>query len=351
MPILLPRSAGRVAKEPIDSQSAEAAHLKMSAPAPSCLPPESGMSLTRREWLLGMMALPAAGCVMIEVGVTNPIVGLTTVAIAPFFNVSQEPVVDGRQFALAYFAELQKTPGFQVVPVGITEQAIRQNRLEMDSPLDVLKLSELLHVDAVVVGAVTDYSPYYPPRVGLQVSWYSAKPWTFEPGPPVDPSARKAVLDAQKAERKALKESKKSGKSSFWPWSESETCEPVPPTTSGPAPLLSPEAQTRGQSPESQLSNDMSYAAPMPVSMPTFDPTRPLMSYTRLFDGADSRVVANLRDYVELSGDLRAGGWEAYLQRSDDFIRFTSYLMIVEMLQLHGGEARRRIVVKKRKYK
>lgn len=301
-------------------------------------------TLSRREMLLSLFALPAAGCVMIEVGVTNPIVGLTTVAIAPFFNVSQEPVVDGRQFALAYFAELQKTPGFQVVPVGITEQAIRQNRLEMDSPLDVLKLSELLGVDAVVVGAVTDYSPYYPPRVGLQVSWYSAKPWAFEPGPPLDPSARKAILDAQKAERKAAKESQKQGKSSFWPFSSEEKCEPA-------------TVQTRGQSPQTMPNADFppemagSASATLIAPATHFDPTQPLMSYTRLFDGADSRLVSRLRDYVELSGDLRAGGWEAYLQRSDDFIRFTSYLMIVEMLQLHGGEARRRLVIKKRKYK
>jgi hypothetical protein len=82
-----------------------------------------------------------------------------------------------------------------------------------------------------------------------------------------------------------------------------------------------------------------------------FDPTQPLMSYTRLFDGTDSKLTARLRDYVELNGDLRAGGWEAYLHRSEDFIRFTAHVMIVEMLQLHGGEARKRIVFKLRKYR
>src|SRR6185312_7340932 len=29
-------------------------------------------------------------------------------------------------------------------------------------------------VDAVVIGSVTDYSPYYPPRCGLRVEWYAA---------------------------------------------------------------------------------------------------------------------------------------------------------------------------------
>ena len=27
-----------------------------------------------------------------------------------------------------------------------------------------------------IVGAVTDYSPYYPPRMGLAVNWYAANP-------------------------------------------------------------------------------------------------------------------------------------------------------------------------------
>jgi hypothetical protein len=46
------------------------------------------------------------GCVMFEVGVTNPVVGLTTVAVVHFFNLSQERAVDGRRFALAYFTDL-----------------------------------------------------------------------------------------------------------------------------------------------------------------------------------------------------------------------------------------------------
>ena len=93
---------------------------------------------------------------------------------------------------------------------------------------------------------------------------------------------------------------------------------------------------------------------PQPTASPPatplqLDPTKPFMSYTRLFDGADSDLLASLRDYLELSGDQRSGGWEGYLHRSEDFMRFTAHLMIVEMLTLHGGEAKRRIVFKLRK--
>jgi hypothetical protein len=321
-----------------------------------------------------------AGCVMVEVGVTNPVVGLTTVAVVPFFNLSQERAVDGRRFASAYFTELQKTPGFQVIPVGVVEQAIFDHRLEMNNPDDVLQLAQLLGADAVVVGAVTDYSPYYPPRIGLQVSWYSTKPWTFYPGIPIDEFAR----DIAKPRRFSL----------FKP--SRVVCEECPPELTLPEGTAVP-VTVRGQSPTDRelaplatartvsLPEFLLYgetgaprqlraeelmvpeappqaldapASPPPPGQfaiqpptPEFNPRQPLMSYTRMFDGADPKLTARLRDYVELSGDLRAGGWESYLYRSEDFIRFTAHVMIVEMLQLHGGEARKRIVFKLRKYR
>jgi hypothetical protein len=335
------------------------------------------------------------GCVMVEVGVTNPVVGLTTVAVTPFFNLSQERAVDGRRFALAYYTELQKTPGFQVIPLGVVEQTMFDHRLEMNNPADVLRLSQLLGADAVVVGAVTDYSPYYPPRIGMQVSWYSPRPWQFYPGIPTDEFARDIVKPPR---RFSLFKSQQV---------ECEECSPAGATTVGP-----PVVTSRGQSPDGraegrtrtvslpefllygedgaprQVDNSqevmpnptprelepLDLPAPRalpdgPIAEPSlgspsdpagkfqvqpaepFDPTMPLMSYTRIFDGADPKLTARLRDYVELSGDLRAGGWEGHLQRSEDFIRFSAHVMIIEMLQLHGGEARKRVVFKLRKYR
>jgi hypothetical protein len=93
------------------------------------------------------------------------------------------------------------------------------------------------------------------------------------------------------------------------------------------------------------------YNVPQPIQPWQADTHLPLMSYTRVFDGADADLVAALRDYVELNGDLRSGGWEGYLHRSDDFVRFTSYRMILEMLSLHGGEGKHRMIFKFRKYR
>ena len=106
----------------------------------------------------------------------NPFPQLTKVAVAPFFNLSAEPTVDGRQFGEAYFAALQSIPGFEVVPVGVVEQAAKAHNIQLNGPEQARQLAQILGVDAVVIGAITDFSPYYPPRCGLQVEWYAANP-------------------------------------------------------------------------------------------------------------------------------------------------------------------------------
>ena len=112
----------------------------------------------------------------------NPFPQLCKVAVAPFFNLTNEPTLDGRKVGIAYFNELQSVPGFEVVPVGVVETAMQEHKIELRGPAEARRLAQILKVDAVVVGAVTDYFPYYPPRMALQVEWYAANPG-FHPIP------------------------------------------------------------------------------------------------------------------------------------------------------------------------
>lgn len=512
-----------------------------------------------------------SGCIIVDVGVTNPIPGLSTVAIAPFFNLSSNPTVDGRRFSAAYYTELQKTPGFQVVPVDVTERAIIDNQLAMNQPEDVLELARILDVDAVVIGAVTEFDPYYPQRLGLQTSWYSPYDWEFFPGVQADMYARRrfnqddpdpnaevyehpgeeaglervhrvfrrfkrgyrrvreVVVRAQSPEQTqvfanaggtlavSVPQSSQqyeglvlpiqpldpigpagpgasapqiasapplatspnvagappSANSPNWPVLQEARALPpanelafqtgpqplpvdlpqqiastpdvesapltrlaqpdphlpdvhlIPETPNGvptpqviapplpdsmqqephgsarhpespqteeaplpdrnmiramppgympgpnvepvPESLYQPQRATlpvgegdpalngwgRGPLPASRvLLEDCDLkAGPLPLTPPEFDPLKPFMSYTRLFDGSDADLVANLRDYLEVHADMRSGGWEGYLNRSDDFIRFASFMMVREMLTLHGGEGKRRLILKFREYK
>lgn len=383
-----------------------------------------------------LFCLLMPGCIIIDTGVTNPLPQMSRVAVVPFRNLTSLPneAVDGRRFAMTYASELQKVPGFEVLPVGVVEVAMVESGLKFDRPDDLLQLARLLDVDLIAVGAITDYNPYYPPRIGLQVEWLSPKPALFSPGVQTDPEAREHLIEAVDEERKQLKALRKAEKKSQSKWSRIRKHVRIPVTFRGQSPdatndtvvgdmkddwqsaddieqtlqnapmqvrtdgsvkpaqlqslspsLFEPSGTDEGSIRASRPSENASAldtraeeaetgpatpllppvpppagpsrrAIPHPADFPSSwsdapTPPRPVMAYSRFFDGADADLVAELRDYVELNGDLRGGGWEAYLQRSDDFIRFVCHRMIEEMLTLHGGEGKRRIVLKLRKYR
>ena len=314
-------------------------------------------------------AVLGSGCRVIDVRVSNPLPSVRRVAIAPFINLSVQPDLDlnaeelksgtfsDRRFAQAYFAELQKTPGFEAIPVGVVEQAIIAGRLPMNGPDDYLAVCEAIGADAICIGAVTDFDPYHP-RLGLQVNWYSIADVT--PHVPMTPYERTEAMEQHLPPPKSRERT-------LWPpkrpsWlrlggghgdacqcpdcqpcirSQSPTFDPLP------QPSLREQPSLTQPSLLPQLTTPLS---PHVVSSRVVQ-VEPLYSYTRYFDGRDAMFTARLRDYVELSGDLRSGGWESYLHRSDDFIRFCAHLMIEEMLLLHGGESGRSIIYKKRREK
>ena len=570
-----------------------------------------------------ILPLTGSGCAIVEIGMRNPVVGLETVAVAPFFNLSQERTVDGREFALDYYAELQKVPGFEVLPVGVTERAMVENGITLTGPSDAVRLAQILDVDAVVVGAVTDYDPYNP-RIGLKVAWYSPQQWLFvptesgsagkkrvgrpkygtaraqspddsdewvsadfeaatlrstssaedesalieegdwetvgswtnaaqvlladagtsrnpgpgaeqsllpagtsllvpvgddlfpslpkpelsreqKPAPPADeewqqpvipmsfqsvsptvlpspaPAAADSVIDGTSD---VALEVADSTAADFVPpvtkvvpaqdnnseppvtFQPSPSAQPIAPTepafpgpqaptvTKEPTPLpaaeppiqqpvtappaddnpftrhllgppqpveprksvgssqrqfsdstptgspriaatepefprqsndsaptttMPPVSKASPQSPQlkmpgpvmrtplfpvpqpelnqwSQRSGQaarsgLMYDEPVAVAPNQFETAEPLMAYVRLFDATDQRLIDRLSDYLELTGQLRSGDLEAHMKRSDFFRKFTAHVMISEMLQLHGGEARRRLVLKPRKYR
>ncbi|MBU6172210.1 MAG: hypothetical protein KGQ60_00305 [Planctomycetes bacterium] len=111
----------------------------------------------------------------------NPFPQLSRVAVLPFRNQSQEPTLSGARVSMAYYNELQSIPGFEVIPYGVVENQLAafETRVLMrpiSSAKDFQSFAEFLGVDAVLQGAITDYSAYYPPRMTLKVNWYAANP-------------------------------------------------------------------------------------------------------------------------------------------------------------------------------
>ena len=369
--------------------------------------------------------------------IRNPFPQLSRVAVAPFFNHSDEPTVDGRAIAMSYFAELQDTPGFEVVPVGVVEEAMIVHRIDLGGPGEARRLAQILGVDAVVVGAVTDYTPYYPPRIGIRVEWYTANPgfheipagyglpWhtpeeefipdslayeakmslaraqmaTQTPGcnetcqplsappltaplPPQDSQETyETELDGEadlfEEEEESETQIEESNEPSAAVWNElrlTQATEELPPAAAsseaaspaGTAPAVSnTQNRTRNsdaddtretiETNESSTTTDTlppswpdesCFAPPLPQSeRPVCLPHNgPVLTHTHIYRGTDSDVTEALKSYVYFRDDARFGGWQAYLQRSDDFVRFCCHMHISEMLSARGGSRKTRVL-------
>ncbi len=383
--------------------------------------------------LVSELLLTFAGCNLVLPQVTNqpvirnPFPQLSRIAVAPFFNHSDEATVDGRQFATAYYAQLQATPGFEVVPLGIVEEAMLEHQIDLSGPGEARRLPQLLGVDVVVVGAVTDFSPYYPPRCGLHVEWYAANPGFHEipvgyglpwntPEEEFIPDS--LVYESQLAHARSQMEnlspncndnpfvlpsppqsqsdhthpaetSAASNQSGSDPYTQSPANDNSPTTASVirlvQAQQTSPQTTSLGRTPPVSpteetipLPTDSRTTGPNPPIAPTditgawmangplspYGPNPscmqpgmasarrppclpyhgPVMSHTQIYLGNDRHVTQALQSYVYFHDDARFGGWEAYLQRSDDFIRFCCHLHISEMLSARGGSRKTRVV-------
>ena len=295
--------------------------------------------------------------------VRNPFPQLSRVAVAPFFNLSTEPTVDGRQFALAYFNELQLVPGFEVVPVGVVERKMEEYRLSLGSPQDARKLAQLLGVDAVVVGAVTDFTPYYPPRCALRVEWYSAHPCfhNIPPGyglpwgtpheenipEPLIFETEMAMARAQLAAQAPAPPPEAMLVPAPPAFERSPTAEELPAPPADEPTSVHP-LSTAGLGQRAQSAQPV---PPLPVAAaggtlaaPCQPTDEPVLRHTRTYNGQDLHFTQLLKEYAYFQNDKRYGGWQAYLQRSDDFIRFCCHVHIAEMLTARGGAGETQVV-------
>jgi hypothetical protein len=86
---------------------------------------------------------------------------------------------------------------------------------------------------------------------------------------------------------------------------------------------------------------------PLPPSLlrPTLRPQHaPLITHTRMFNGHDAQFTERLATFFYLRDDARFGGWPAYLERPEDFVRFCCYLHLTETLAARGGAGDTRVL-------
>lgn len=339
--------------------------------------------------LILLFCLLSCGCSMLpdiahQPTLHNPFPQLSKVAVAPFFILAEDATLNGKDVALAYYNELQLIPGFEVVPVGVVENAMRKHNIQLGGPEEARRLAQVLGVDAVVVGAVTDFSPWYPPRCGLQVEWYAANPCfhTIPPGyglpwgtPDEEGIPGPLVFEAEMALAKAQLKTQtppfeklpappqKLPQPEQTPSSESNQSEADWPETawkggvrqaSCDAPCCEvgiPDAAPMvGMAQQAELPSGWpdprGFIPPPPDSHPpTCWPSEaPVLRHTQTYNGHDAEFTEALAAYYYFRDDARFGGWQGYLQRSDDFIRFCCHMHISEMLSARGGAGETRVV-------
>jgi hypothetical protein len=88
--------------------------------------------------------------------------------VAPLNNESGTTVVDELMVSDALVAKVTETEGLGAVPMNRTMVAMRALKMDaVRSPADARRLAEVLGADGVLVGSITAYDPYSPPKLGL----------------------------------------------------------------------------------------------------------------------------------------------------------------------------------------
>jgi hypothetical protein len=337
-------------------------------------------------WTLALAACGAlVGCAAfpdrrVEPQYHNPFPQLHRVAVLPFYNQSAEPTVDGEEVALAYYNELQAIPGFEVMPVGVAKQLLLASGIEPRTGSDFQQLARQMGVDAVLVGSVTEFSPYYPPRIGLAVDWYAANPgfhaipagyglpWgraeeEYIPSPLVEEAEFELAREQLKTQTpelppqfpNELREEIADGNVSHASLAtESAASRGVDPPAAGAGtaigPPIPPLGGILGANIPPQLPPD--WPDPRGFIPPPPSPVRPaprvqhepIITHTRIYHGQDAQLTEVLENYYFFRDDARFGGWLGYLQRPEDYVRFCCHVHVTETLAARGGAREGRVV-------
>lgn len=356
----------------------------------------------------------------------NPFPQLKKVAVLPFFNQSSEPTLDTGLVTQQYYAALQAIPGFEVMPVGVSRAHYVQYSMQYGEPQtgeELQRFAQQIGVEAIVVGSVTDFDAYYPPKLAMTVNWYAANdgfhpipagyglPWGTEhekeiPKRIVNEAefelarsqlATQTPLPSDKAGPAGSPSANEQGMIPAGFTMQAGDSAPMPPSVMEELPLPLPDGSNgsrpmdpyigdpsagggqfhegsipgdayqepgyhdpaylngeyqNGEYQDGAWSSEMPGAMlppdwpdatdlipdpPLPHRPETIVSHEPILSHTRIYHGDDPYFTSRLSDHIETGDDARPGGWQGYLRRSDDFIRFCCHLHITEMLESRGG--------------
>lgn len=152
-----------------------------------------------RTLLIGVAAtLILSACASRERALTSPTYALhspypqrVVLAVAPLANESGTSAANELRLADRLTEQLAEVDGIGVVPLNRTLDAMQALGLpEVRSPAEAHALARALGADGVLVGSITAWDPYDPPRLGLNLALFGSGSALAAPGSPeIDPRA------------------------------------------------------------------------------------------------------------------------------------------------------------------
>ena len=138
--------------------------------------------MTSKQVMLTLaLLLWSCGCTFISKQGADPLISPYTErrvwAVAPLRNESGSRLVGWRAAMADHFAhQLENASNIDVLPVNRVLAAMDSLQMrEPHTPADAMKLLETLQVDGLIVGTITAYDAYDPPKIGLAVELYTSR--------------------------------------------------------------------------------------------------------------------------------------------------------------------------------
>ncbi len=94
-------------------------------------------------------------------------------AVAPLRNEAGSSAFDPLTITDALTAEVHQTDGLSVVPVNRVIRAMRALEIyTIETPADAVAVGKAVGADAIIVGTVTAWDPYRPPKLGMSLALF-----------------------------------------------------------------------------------------------------------------------------------------------------------------------------------
>ena len=177
-----------------------------------------------RNWFIVGLLL-VAGCAH-HPRVQNPFPGVFRIAVLPFNDkTGGAEGLDTAQITRLFASELQQVPTFEVVPVQDVEQVLGGATVPSNQPELAFAVARAVHAQAVIVGDVTEYREYSPPRLGLHCEIYAmvtGEPEVVVQSPPLE--LNDAQVRPNRRERRAARKALEHGPAGDQKVRRAKTC-------------------------------------------------------------------------------------------------------------------------------